>query len=140
MAKFICKVASVSISVDNAIKFVSDKTCGAVIIFLGTVRNKNNGRRVKRVNYSAFKEMAEIEFNKICRKAINKWKVGKIAIIHRVGKLKLGDVSVVIAVSAPHRKEAYAASRFAIEALKKIAPIWKEEVYIDESHKWISNA
>ena len=139
MAKFICKVVSAPIFADKAVKFVSDESCGAVIIFLGTVRNENEGRRVKGVNYSAFKEMAEAAFNKICKKAISKWRVRKIAIIHRVGKLKLGDISVIIAVSSPHRGEAYQASRFAIEELKRVSPIWKEELYANKSRRWIAN-
>lgn len=139
MGKFICGVTTKAISVADAIKFIADESCGALIVFLGTVRNENEGRRVMGVNYSAFKEMAENEFNKICKSAIKKWEIGKIAIMHRIGKLKLGEISVIIAVSAPHRKEAYRASRFAIEKLKRVAPIWKEEIYVNRSRKWIAN-
>jgi molybdopterin synthase catalytic subunit len=89
------------------------------------------------ISYSAFREMAEKEFAKIAAEAAARWKIGKVYIAHRTGKLEIGDASVVIAVSSAHRAEAFEACRHAIEALKKMAPVWKEEFY-ETGKAWIS--
>ena len=127
------------LSVDEAYRSVVRPDCGAVCLFTGNVRNHNDGKKVVDISYSAFGEMAEKEFGNIIDDIRKRWKVGEVYIAHRTGKLKHTDISVVIAVSAPHRAESFEACRHAIEMLKKIAPIWKEEFY-DEGKAWISGA
>lgn len=124
------------ISVDEAIAAVRRPDCGAVAVFLGTVRNHHDGKKVVDIRYSAFKDMAEKEIAKIVDEARRKWTLGEIYVAHRVGKLKIGDVSVAIAVSSHHRAEAFEACRHVIEILKKTVPIWKEEFY-ETGKAWV---
>ena len=131
------KVTPDRLSIDEAYAAVRRDGCGAVALFVGTVRDHHEGKKVVSISYSSFAEMAEKEFAKIALEARAKWKIGEMYIAHRTGKLEIGDASVVIAVSAAHRAEAFDACRHAIEALKKLAPIWKEEFY-DTGKAWIS--
>lgn len=124
-------------SIDEAYRSVLREDCGAVCLFVGTVRSPNEGKDVRAIDYSAFREMAEKEFSQIADEASRQWPLGAWYIAHRVGKLRPGEASVVVAVSAPHRAEAFEACRFGIEKLKKLAPIWKEEFY-DSGKAWIS--
>ncbi len=131
------KVTSEPLSIDEAYAAVRRDDCGAVALFVGAVRDHHDGKKVTRISYSAFKEMAEKEFARIGAEASARWPIGAVYIAHRTGPLAIGDASVVIAVSAPHRAEAFEACRHAIEALKKMAPIWKEEFY-ETGKAWIS--
>lgn len=131
------KVTEEPLSIDEAYGAVRRPDCGAVALFVGTVRDHHDGKAVRSLSYSAFKEMAEKEFAKIAAEIAARWKVGAVYIAHRTGPLAIGDASVVIAVSSGHRAEAFEASRHAIEALKKAAPIWKEEYY-DQGKAWVS--
>ena len=125
------------LSIDDAYDAVRRPDCGAVALFVGAVRDHHDGKKVVSISYSAFQEMAEKEFARIAAEAAARWKIGAVWIAHRTGKLEIGDASVIIAVSAPHRAEALEACRHAIEALKKMAPIWKEEFY-ETGKAWIS--
>ena len=125
------------LSIDEAYAAVRRANCGAVALFVGTVRDHHDGKKVTRISYSAFKEMAEKEFAGIAAEARARWNTGAMYVAHRTGPLAIGDASVVIAVSAAHRAEAFDACRHAIEALKKMAPIWKEEFY-ETGKAWIS--
>ena len=131
------KVTTEPLSIDEAYAAVRRDDCGAVAFFVGTVRDHHDGKKVTQISYSAFQEMAVKEFAAIATEAIARWKVGAVYISHRTGPLKIGDASVVIAVSAPHRAEAFEGCRYAIETLKKMAPIWKEEFY-ETGKAWIS--
>jgi molybdopterin synthase catalytic subunit len=131
------KVTTDPLSIDEAYAAVRRDDCGAVAFFVGTVRDHHEGRKVVKITYSAFKEMAEKEFAKIGAEAHSRWKCGAVYIAHRTGPLLIGEASVVIAVSSAHRAEAFEACRHAIEALKKLAPIWKEEFY-DSGKAWIN--
>ena len=131
------KIQSEPLTLDEAYASVRRDDCGAVALFVGTVRNQHEGRTVRGLSYTAFKEMAERQFAAIAAEAAAQWKIGAVYIAHRTGRLEIGEASVIIAVSAPHRAEAFAACRHAIEALKKVAPIWKEEFY-DSGKAWIS--
>lgn len=110
---------------------------GAALTFEGRVRDHNEGRRVSSLAYEAYPEMAERELRDICDDAAARFEVGAIIAAHRVGSLDLGDVSVRIAVAAPHRAACYEASRFIIEELKVRVPIWKHEAYADGSARWV---
>jgi molybdopterin synthase catalytic subunit len=115
--------------------------CGAVVLFSGTVRDHAEGRTdVLRLEYEAYDEMVVPKLAEIAAEARVRWPaIGRIVLVHRVGPLELGESSVVAAVSAPHRGEAFAAARYAIDALKVSVPVWKREVWAQGS-EWATNA
>ena len=106
---------------------VADPAAGAICTFVGTTRESNVGRKVLRLEYEAYEAMALSEIRKLADEAGRRWEITRIAIAHRVGVVEIGETSVAIAVSAPHRAEAFEACRFAIDRLKEIVPIWKKE-------------
>ena len=118
---------------------VSRDEAGAILVFEGVTRNHHDGRAVVRLEYEAYASMAKTQMSVICDTIASRWPGSRVAMIHRIGVVDVGEASVVIAVSAPHRDEAYAASRFAIDTLKASVPIWKKEVYADGS-VWKANA
>jgi molybdopterin synthase catalytic subunit len=103
---------------------------GAITTFLGTTRDQNAGRRVMRLEYEAYPEMAIREMQRIGEQAVERFGVKAVAIAHRIGVVEIGEASVAIAVSAAHRDAAFAGCRFAIDRLKEIVPIWKKEYYV----------
>lgn len=112
--------------------------CGAVLTFVGAVRDNFDGRPVAGLDYEVYAEMAVPVMEQICAEVAARWPGARVAIAHRTGRLELGDASVVIAVATPHRGAAYDASRYAIEALKARVPIWKRESYADGA-AWKAN-
>ena len=110
---------------------------GATVLFLGTVRDTNDGRAVTGIEYSAYRSMAELELAKIVIEASTEFGTMDIVVEHRVGTLELGEVSVAIAVAHPHRGAAYDASRYVIEEIKRRVPIWKREHYADGTREWV---
>ncbi len=119
-----------------AVREVAGPDCGAVATFLGAVREATRGRKVIALEYEAFAEMAAKQFEAIDREAQARYPGCRVAIHHRVGRLVPGELSVSIAAASPHRDEAFAACRLAIEALKKDAAIWKRELFEDGS-EWV---
>lgn len=117
---------------------VEDST-GAVSLFVGTTRDNYEGKKVIRLEYEAFKPMAEKEIKKICQAIREKWKVENIAFHHRLGVVPVGEASIVIAISSEHRTECLEAVQFGIDTLKKCVPIWKKELYSDGVPEWKSN-
>ena len=113
---------------------------GAVILFLGTVRDHADGRPVDGMRYDAYVEMAEPVLAEIAAEACERLGTDRLAVVHRVGALEIGEVSVAIAVSSPHRAEAFAASRYVIEEIKKRLPIWKKERYADGHEAWVEGS
>ena len=110
---------------------------GAALLFWGVVRNHNDGRAVSHLEYHAYAEMAERTMRRIGEEAIARYGVGGVHVVHRVGKLAIGEASVAIAVASPHRAEAYDASRYVIEELKKRVPVWKREGYVNGESEWV---
>jgi molybdopterin synthase catalytic subunit len=110
---------------------------GAALLFWGVVRNQNEGRAVSHLEYHAYAEMAERTMHRIGEEAIARFGVGDVRVVHRVGKLAVGEASVAIAVASPHRAEAYEASRYVIEELKRRVPVWKREGYVDGESEWV---
>ena len=106
---------------------------GAVCLFVGVVRNENQGRAVLRLEYEAYEEMALPLMEEIAAETGRLYPVTDVRLVHRLGRLEIGEASVAVAVSSPHRAEAFAACRFAIDALKARVPIWKKELYADGS-------
>jgi molybdopterin synthase catalytic subunit len=133
------KITPSEIEVEEVIGKVSDIESGAMVVFIGTVRKSSRGREVKYLEYEAYGEMALREFAKIGQEIKQMWNVRKLAIVHRIGKLNLGEISVLIVVTAPHRDEAYRASRYVIEKLKQSVPIWKKEVW-EGGEEWIQGS
>ncbi len=117
---------------------VSVPAAGAIATFLGITRDRNDGRRVIRLEYEAYAEMAIAEMRKIGAEAQRRWPIEKIAIVHRVGVVPIGAASVVIAVSAAHRRPAFEACHFAIDRLKEVVPIWKKE-HFEGGEVWIGS-
>jgi molybdopterin synthase catalytic subunit len=103
---------------------------GALCLFAGVVRDENAGRRVTHLEYEAYEEMALEVLKDIEREARQRWPVSDVRIVHRLGRLEIGEASVAVMVASPHRAEAFAASRFAIDVLKQTAPIWKKEFFL----------
>ena len=103
--------------------------CGARILFLGTVRKENDGKRVDAIFYECYGAMAKKELDTIIQEAKKSWEVHEIGIIHRVGKLSVGEASLIVAIFSPHRKAAFLAVDYVIDQLKKRAPIFKKEIY-----------
>ena len=117
---------------------VANQRNGATVLFVGTVRDENDGSSVSGLDYSAYAAMAERELASIATDAAARWKTRDIVVEHRVGTLALGEASVGIAVAHPHRGEAYDASRYIIEEIKKRLPIWKREHYLDGRSEWVT--
>jgi molybdopterin synthase catalytic subunit len=110
---------------------------GAALLFWGVVREEHAGRRVVSLEYEAYAEMAELKMREIADEARERWGTGDIHVVHRVGLLEVGDASVAIAVASPHRAEAYDASRYVIEELKRRVPVWKREGYAEGDRLWV---
>ena len=119
---------------------VANHRNGATVVFVGTVREINDGAPVSGLDYSAYPAMAGKELEAIVAEASTRWKTSDIVAEHRVGALELGDASVVIAAAHPHRGEAFEAARYVIEELKKRLPIWKKEHYTDGRTEWVAGS
>jgi molybdopterin synthase catalytic subunit len=130
------KISDKPINLQELVDYVIDPEAGAIVPFIGTTRNNNEGRNVIALDYEAYSEMAEKELARIGEEAKKKWPICKMAIVHRLGPVQIGEASVIIAVSSAHRDAAFAASRFAIEEIKKTVPIWKKEVF-EGGEVWI---
>lgn len=116
---------------------VGDPADGAVVLFVGVVRNHADGRAVRGVRYDAYDAMATEVLSAIASEASERWGTDRIAAVHRVGELGIGDVSVAIAVSSAHRADAYEASRYVIEEIKRRLPVWKKERYMEGDEAWV---
>ncbi len=118
---------------------VSDPRSGAVVLFTGTVRDHNEVGKVSELHYEAYVEMAEKVLQEIENEIHKKWKINKFIAIHRTGTLKVGEVSVAVFVSAEHRREAFEACKFGIDAIKERVPIWKKE-FTESGTQWLEGA
>ena len=127
----------------DAAALVRDVACpahGAILLFLGVVRDVNDGRVVTAIEYSAYESMAAAELQAIANEGAQQFGSTNVRIVHRLGELALEDASVGIAVAHAHRDEAYALSRWTIEELKRRVPIWKREHYVDGTREWVDPA
>ena len=111
--------------------------CGAVALFLGTVRDLTGDQVTVALDYEAYSEMAEKTLAQVEAETRQRWPVGDVALVHRLGRLAVGEVSVAVAVSCPHRAQAFDAGRYAIDALKELVPIWKKENAPDGRGDWV---
>jgi molybdopterin synthase catalytic subunit len=131
-------IVSRAIDVTALLAEVGNTANGATIVFLGQVRDVNDGRAVTGMEYSAYSEMAERELAAIASECAETFGVTNLAAEHRLGALELGDTSIAIVVAHPHRAKAYEASRFVIEEVKRRLPIWKREGYADGTSQWVN--
>ena len=121
------RIGRAPIAVERLLRAVRDPAAGAVVVFVGTTRNQNAGRRVVRLEYEAYTRMAVREMRRLADEATRRWGLRRVAMAHRIGLVPVGQASVGIAVSAGHRGEAFAACRWLIDRLKEVVPIWKRE-------------
>jgi molybdopterin synthase catalytic subunit len=119
------------IVIEDVLRFVRADQDGAVVTFDGFVRNESHGRRTEYLDYEAYESMAIGKMHEIGEQLHQKYAIHRIAIVHRLGRLQIGETSVLIAVSAPHRAAAFDACRYAIDTLKRTVPIWKKEYFAD---------
>ena len=131
-------ISSTPIDLQSLIAEVESDGNGATAVFLGTVRSQNQGRGVTGIEYSSYSEMAEREMAAILREAAAQFAVGACVIEHRVGVLSVGDASIAVVTSAPHRAAAIDAMRYIVEETKRRAPIWKLEHYSDGAREWVA--
>jgi len=121
------------------VRWATTPAYGAVVSFTGTTRSPNKGRDVRYLEYEAYSPMAEKILAKIATELRQRWELGRIAIVHRLGRVYPAENSLLIVVSSPHRPEAFAASRQALERIKKVLPVWKKE-YLQDGEVWVEGA
>jgi molybdopterin synthase catalytic subunit/molybdopterin converting factor small subunit len=133
-----CTISDSALDESEVARRVMDDDAGGLVTFVGAVRDHSRGHSIKFLEYEAYPEMAEREMQKIADEAAERWPGTRVAIAHRIGHLEIGDASVVIAASSPHRAAAFEACRFAIDTLKQTVPIWKKEVATDGEY-WVDD-
>jgi len=126
-----------SIDFNALTESVRSPACGAVVLFLGTVREMTNNTRTLRLGYEAYPAMAEAKMQELEADARKRWPLHEVRMVHRLGTLELGEVSIAIAVSSPHRADAFDAGRWLIDRFKEVVPIWKQEHWADGSTEWV---
>ena len=126
-----------TLNIQSCIDWIMSPESGGIDVFIGTVRNATKGKTVLKLEFEAYNQMAVNEMNQISRQAFDKWPVQKVLIHHRTGKLQVGEVPVIIAVSAAHRDAAFDACRYIIDTLKQTVPIWKKE-FFEDGEVWVA--
>ncbi|KAA0546887.1 molybdenum cofactor biosynthesis protein MoaE [Bacillus sp. BGMRC 2118] len=132
------EVINEPIHTQSIIDKVTDRNAGAITTFIGTVRELTKGKKTLYLQYESYVPMAEKKLEQIGAEIQEKWTDAKVAITHRIGRLDISDIAVVIAVSTPHRTDAYEANEYAIERIKEIVPIWKKEHW-EDGEMWIGD-
>jgi molybdopterin synthase catalytic subunit len=137
VSRSVCRVTREPLDAAAILRDCVGPSDGAALLFWGVVREEHAGRRVASLEYEAYAEMAELKMREIADEARERWGTGDIHVVHRVGLLEVGDASVAIAVASPHRAEAYEASRYVVEELKRRVPVWKREGYVEGDRQWV---
>jgi molybdopterin synthase catalytic subunit len=132
------RVTTEPLNVQTVNDWVKRPTDGAVVTFDGIVRNNFDGRPVRYLEYEAYAAMAEQKLAEIGEEMRRKFPVGEIAMLHRIGRLEIGESSIVIAVAAPHRHAAFEACAYAMDRIKEEVPIWKKEFFTDGEEHWVN--
>ncbi|OKH18666.1 molybdopterin synthase [Hydrococcus rivularis NIES-593] len=133
------RISFASLSLDEVYNLANDPANGAIVVMSGTVRQQTDGKPVLYLEYQAYEPMALAIFRQIAAEIRQRWMdTNRVIIHHRIGKLEIGEISVLVAVGCPHRAEAFEACRYAIDTLKHNAPIWKKEYWADGSSTWVS--
>ncbi len=121
----------------QVLHFVQSPDAGASVLFVGTTRRMTNARETVRLEYDAYGEMARVKLQELEATARQRWQLTGVAIVHRLGEVMVGEVSVAIAVSSPHRAAAFEAGQWLIDTIKQVVPIWKKETWSDGSCEWV---
>jgi molybdopterin synthase catalytic subunit len=133
------RISFAPLSLAEVYSLADDGANGSIVLMSGTVRNQTEGKSVLFLEYQGYEPMAMVVFRQIAQEIRQNWSdTNKIVIHHRIGSLEIGEISVLVAVGCPHRAEAFAACRYAIDKLKHNAPIWKKEHWADGSSNWVS--
>jgi molybdopterin synthase catalytic subunit len=132
------KITNEVLDITNCINWVMTPQAGGIDVFIGTVRDQTKEKKVVRLEFEAYEKMALNEMQRIADEMIKRWPLHKVLIHHRVGVLQIGEVPVVIAVSASHRAAAFEACQYAIDTLKQTVPIWKKEVF-EDGEEWVAS-
>jgi len=130
------EVVAVPLDPGRVVSHVRRDESGAVVLFYGVVRDNNMGRRVLYLEYDAYPEMAAKVMRQIAEEALSRWPLTDIAMQHRIGRLEIGDTSLLVAVSSPHREEAFEAAESLMDRFKEVVPIWKKEVW-EGGETWV---
>ena len=125
------------IDTNELLKHAGSHRAGAILLFLGTTRETTGGRHTSSLDYECYPEMALKKLHELAAKARLRWDLVECAIVHRVGHLELGETSVAVVVSAPHRREAFQAGEWLVDELKQVVPIWKQENWADGTSQWV---
>lgn len=136
MSSKLYEITTAPLSIDEVNQRVSSSAVGAIVSFVGIVRGTNADRQVRYLEYEAYPEMAEPMLAQVGAELKSRWPVARAAIVHRVGRLEIGEASVVIAIASGHRQGAFEAGRYAIDRVKEIVPVWKKE-YFEGGEVWI---
>ena len=136
MSATIIDIVEEEIVPEGVLGRIRSPDCGGLVLFLGSARSPSGGREIDGLRYEAYPEMARSVLERLAGEARERWAVGGIAMIHRTGWVAAGEISLLVAVAAPHRAEAYEASRFILESLKREVPAWKKECGAGEE-RWI---
>ena len=131
------EILTTPLNIQSAIEWAMSPKAGGIDVFIGTVRNATKGRPVMRLEFEAYVPMAIAETQKIVNQAFEKWPLQKVLVHHRVGVLEVGEVPVIIAVTAAHRDAAFEGCRYIIDTLKQTVPIWKKEVF-EDGEVWVA--
>jgi len=131
------QISPTPLNIHSCIDWIMSPESGGIDVFIGTVRNATKGKAVLRLEFEAYEPMALAEMEKIVKQAFEKWPVQQALIHHRTGVLQVGDIPVIIAVSAAHRAAAFEACRFIIDTLKQNVPIWKKEIF-EDGEVWVA--
>src|SRR2546430_11151480 len=135
--RILVRVAAQPVDPQEALAFVTDASGGGTCLFLGTVRDHSDAGDVTGLDYESWDELAERRLREIADEMTSRWPVGRVALLHRTGRLEIGEVSVAVACSAPHRAEAFEACRHGIERIKQDVPIWKKESLVSGDSQWV---
>jgi molybdopterin synthase catalytic subunit len=131
------EIIEAPIDCQQVLEHVQNDLCGASVLFIGSTRQFTDGRETSWLEYECYQTMALKKLSELCERAHARWPIHQCAIVHRVGRVPIGQPSVAVAVSSPHRQDAFAAAQWLIDTLKHEVPIWKKEIWADGSQSWI---
>jgi len=136
----ISRVTQDPIDYTSLVEEVRNHASGAVLLFLGTVREMSEGREVSGLTYDAYPEMAEAKLAEVIQQASERWGLERVAVVHRYGPLELGEIAVAVVTASAHRAESFDAARWIMDTIKKVVPIWKKEHWVTGDPEWVHPA
>ena len=139
MKKIVVEFTRIPIDAGAVAASVGDPSCGGTALFIGTTRGDEGGRSLEALSYEAYEAMALKVMERLAAEASSRWQTGCLRVVHRLGRVGVGEASIVIAAAAPHRSEAFEACRFLIDRIKTSAPIWKKDLYKGGEEAWVGD-